>query len=142
MRVLVTSEDRAFSLSTLEGGNLPVILGPCDKFHIIDVQFQTVAAKFPALRAEHHGARLRLSGSSWSTNPPSPCSIETCNIRGNVLLDQRRISNGLCEVRENAGRRMAVYILKRGVIAVEYINFVIGAQFKAVTVSLSVGHCP
>src|SRR5580704_5416581 len=32
-------------------------------------------------RKQRQRARLWLSGSSWSTNPPSPCSIETCNIR-------------------------------------------------------------
>ena len=35
MRVLVTRKTEHFR-SVLEGGNLPVILGPCDKFHIID----------------------------------------------------------------------------------------------------------
>ena len=49
MRVLVTSEDRAFSLSTPEGGNLPVILGPCDEGHIIDKERPLYGVTAPGL---------------------------------------------------------------------------------------------
>ena len=66
MRVFVTSEDRAFSL-VLEGGNLPVILGPCDEFHIIDKERSLYGVTAPGLR---RATRCWSSTSTASTTVP------------------------------------------------------------------------
>ena len=54
-------EDEHFR-SVLEGGNLPVILGPCDKFHIIDKERPLYGVTAPGLEESDALLVLNVGG--------------------------------------------------------------------------------